>query len=819
MGISQFSIVGISHTYIRREKGREPFGPLVVRCVARHKSTYFSTGLPFFGTSVNSAKVPPESGRVRMDAHIRQPSLNNSANTAASRNARGNIGGLEQEPVVPPFVAFSAACLASGVLFVVVFVLQGKATLETTTLNITDWPTQLQSSHADDENTGETTPLEIKVPFEDIECDNDDCTALSTWLSQWIRRDADPCDDFYEYVCGNMLGPPLLSHVANAILSELEVQMKFRRRNRTHGSVIEAAGLVREMCIRFNHGANRDDASAVKDSIKFLGIDFSVRYADIYDSLPYLMVFLSTTYDIHSFVALKERRPYHVPADKPNDSVVEIALDKKTTVYLLDWNPHEDPEYGATYFSDILKKYTHLEKHKVATVASELQTAMGEAHRFILPLNSRSAEPGRRRLMTLSEIFQRKNGCMSKDKWEFALWDRLDLKGEKQDYLYLVDLHALDVICYLQSDTSNPGRAMKLFAWFALLYLVFPSRYADIWRIGKFTPISTPSIPEEICARAALSGRLGVAARMMLYQSRVSSESLAAADQIRQSVFSTLASHLASGSSIVKSDEEAVSAITVTMGFPDETVKYINEHLRQFKFNFDANGYLASLSAVWTVKWWPLLWLDYDAAARMTESGATNALYDGPRRHIYLPPGLLSSPLLYAKGSPAYNYGIFGNILATELLGLLYIYNNGTMKSATDPYSKMWNQQARHHFESITRCLLHQEKEHAPFSRHLWTREAPKVSLINHIATWLSYKAYQSSAASAKHRWTPAYLQLTSEQLFFVSHCVPWCSDKKEDLAARQRCVQPLLNMPEFAEAFRCGSNDRMFSSSKCPFL
>ncbi|XP_065301655.1 uncharacterized protein [Dermacentor albipictus] len=636
------------------------------------------------------------------------PSRNNSANTGASRNARGNIGGLGQEPAVPPFVAFSAACLASGLLFVVVFVLQGKATLETTTLNITDWPTQLQSSHADDKNPGETTPLETKVPFEDIECDNDDCTVLSLWLSQWIRRDADPCDDFYEYVCGKMLGPPLLSH---------------------------------------------------------------------------------------------------------------IALDKKTTVYLLDWNPHEDPEYGATYVSDILKEYTHLEEHKVATVASELQTAMGEAHQFILPLNSRSTEPGRRRLMTLSEILQRKNGCMLKDKWESTLWDRLRLKGEKQDYLYLVDLHALDAICYLQSDTSSPGRAMKLFAWFALLYLVFPSRYADIWRIGKFTPIYTPSIPDEICARAALSGPLGVAARMMMYQSRVSSESLAAADQIRQSVFSTLASHLASGSSIVKSDEKAVSAISVTMGFPDQTVKYINEDLRQFKFNFNANGYLASLAAVGTVRLWPLLWLDYNAAARLTESGATNALYDGPRRHIYLPPGLLSSSLLYAKGSPAYNYGTFGNILATELLGLLYIYNNGTMKSATDPYSKMWNQQARHHFESITRCLLHQEKEHAPFSRHLWTREAPKVSLINHIATWLSYKAYQSSAASAKHRWTPAYLQLTSEQLFFVSHCVPWCSDKKEDLAARQRCVQPLLNMPEFAEAFRCGSNDRMFSSSKCPFL
>ncbi|XP_065301647.1 membrane metallo-endopeptidase-like 1 isoform X2 [Dermacentor albipictus] len=711
------------------------------------------------------------------------PSRNNSANTGASRNARGNIGGLGQEPAVPPFVAFSAACLASGLLFVVVFVLQGKATLETTTLNITDWPTQLQSSHADDKNPGETTPLETKVPFEDIECDNDDCTVLSLWLSQWIRRDADPCDDFYEYVCGKMLGPPLLSHVGEAVQWKLEAQMKFRRRNRTHGSVIEAAGLVREMCVRFNYGANPDDATAVKDFISFLGIDFSVRYADIYDSLPYLMFFLSTQYDIHSFVALKKRRQYHVPADKPNDFVVEIALDKKTTVYLLDWNPHEDPEYGATYVSDILKEYTHLEEHKVATVASELQTAMGE------------------------------------DKWESTLWDRLRLKGEKQDYLYLVDLHALDAICYLQSDTSSPGRAMKLFAWFALLYLVFPSRYADIWRIGKFTPIYTPSIPDEICARAALSGPLGVAARMMMYQSRVSSESLAAADQIRQSVFSTLASHLASGSSIVKSDEKAVSAISVTMGFPDQTVKYINEDLRQFKFNFNANGYLASLAAVGTVRLWPLLWLDYNAAARLTESGATNALYDGPRRHIYLPPGLLSSSLLYAKGSPAYNYGTFGNILATELLGLLYIYNNGTMKSATDPYSKMWNQQARHHFESITRCLLHQEKEHAPFSRHLWTREAPKVSLINHIATWLSYKAYQSSAASAKHRWTPAYLQLTSEQLFFVSHCVPWCSDKKEDLAARQRCVQPLLNMPEFAEAFRCGSNDRMFSSSKCPFL
>ncbi|KAL1476179.1 hypothetical protein MTO96_018756 [Rhipicephalus appendiculatus] len=63
-------------------------------------------------------------------------------------------------------------------------------------------------------------------------------------------------------------------------------------------------------------------------------------------------------------------------------------------------------------------------------------------------------------------------------------------------------------------------------------------------------------------------------------------------------------------------------------------------------------------------------------------------------------------------------------------------------------------------------------------------------------------------------------LNMTSEQLYFVSHCASLCAHTSETGSQyapfRKRCIVPLRNMPEFSRAFGCAEGTLMNPPEKC---
>ncbi|KAH7957417.1 hypothetical protein HPB52_018727 [Rhipicephalus sanguineus] len=94
-------------------------------------------------------------------------------------------------------------------------------------------------------------------------------------------------------------------------------------------------------------------------------------------------------------------------------------------------------------------------------------------------------------------------------------------------------------------------------------------------------------------------------------------------------------------------------------------------------------------------------------------------------------------------------------------------------------------------------------------------------NLADLVGTTIAYAAFASLSEKYKSEKLVGF-NMTSEQLFFVNHCVKWCahlSKSTERYAPfRSRCIVPLMNMPEFSRAFGCSAGTRMNPREKCTF-
>ncbi|XP_054929707.1 neprilysin-21-like [Dermacentor andersoni] len=65
-------------------------------------------------------------------------------------------------------------------------------------------------------------------------------------------------------------------------------------------------------------------------------------------------------------------------------------------------------------------------------------------------------------------------------------------------------------------------------------------------------------------------------------------------------------------------------------------------------------------------------------------------------------------------------------------------------------------------------------------------------------------------------------LNISANRLFFISHCIKWCAQHSRLTSRyapyRSRCIVPLMNMPEFSNAFGCVAGQPMNPRKKCDF-
>ncbi|XP_054926354.1 neprilysin-2-like [Dermacentor andersoni] len=122
-------------------------------------------------------------------------------------------------------------------------------------------------------------------------------------------------------------------------------------------------------------------------------------------------------------------------------------------------------------------------------------------------------------------------------------------------------------------------------------------------------------------------------------------------------------------------------------------------------------------------------------------------------------------------------------------------------------------------------CL---QSQHAKMSKTDSLDRQASENMADFAGSLVSHAAFRELPEHQRCVTVPgggSALNLTGEQLYFVSRCVMWSTDSVwrdysggNHAAYRARCDVPAMNLPGFGEAFNCAPGSRMNPVDKCAF-
>ncbi|KAH6930478.1 hypothetical protein HPB50_014072 [Hyalomma asiaticum] len=195
-----------------------------------------------------------------------------------------------------------------------------------------------------------------------------------------------------------------------------------------------------------------------------------------------------------------------------------------------------------------------------------------------------------------------------------------------------------------------------------------------------------------------------------------------------------------------------------------------------------------------------------------------NAFYL-PVYHVMVIPAAILYPPFYVAGYPAsYNYGSLGHVVGHEMTHAfdpdLGLYGRDGLRH------NWWTSASQEMFVRKLRCLRRLYND-IPWSGGVnFGEHALSENFADSGGMLKAYKAYKASSRE-RGKVPPGLSRFSDEQLFFVSSCFKWCASEEKQNPGRYspprlRCNVPLLNMPEFAQAFECGAGKAMNPTSHC---
>ncbi|KAL1486932.1 hypothetical protein MTO96_031157 [Rhipicephalus appendiculatus] len=211
------------------------------------------------------------------------------------------------------------------------------------------------------------------------------------------------------------------------------------------------------------------------------------------------------------------------------------------------------------------------------------------------------------------------------------------------------------------------------------------------------------------------------------------------------------------------------------------------------------------------------MWMD--TKTPLYDETGVSPYYEGDINDITVPTASMLRPFMYAHGVHALNYGGLGTMIGQAIMGALDprgIHSlNGYVPDARDDVMKEYTKRALC-LRKSGQSVLYLTRQGGTLSDGL-----DSENLADLVGTKMAYDAFQYLVGEQRDQ-NLAGLNMSVQQLFFVSHCAKWCSENntaEPPLAPpRARCIVPLMNMREFSSAFGCADKAPMNPKEKCTF-
>ena len=201
-----------------------------------------------------------------------------------------------------------------------------------------------------------------------------------------------------------------------------------------------------------------------------------------------------------------------------------------------------------------------------------------------------------------------------------------------------------------------------------------------------------------------------------------------------------------------------------------------------------------------------------------------NAYYRGTMNHMVFPAGILQPPFFDVKAHVPVNLGAMGMVVGHELTH--GFDDKGSRFDALGNLANWWTDDVRKKFNERTDCVV---KQYAEYEVLPGVKLDRKLTLGENIAdnggVKLAFSAYRAMRKGAEEVLLAD--GFTEDQQFFLSAGQIWCIKMTDEIASQRaqkdthshprfRVNGALSNNAAFAEAFQCKEGDAMRRKDAC---
>ncbi|XP_037288066.2 neprilysin-1 [Rhipicephalus microplus] len=205
-----------------------------------------------------------------------------------------------------------------------------------------------------------------------------------------------------------------------------------------------------------------------------------------------------------------------------------------------------------------------------------------------------------------------------------------------------------------------------------------------------------------------------------------------------------------------------------------------------------------------------------------------NAYYTPETNEIIIPGGILHGPF-FEEGLPEYaNIGALGSIIGHEIT---HGYDDqGSQFDGEGRLVDWWSNKTEQNFNAKKECFIKQYGSIAdPVTNEtIHGENTVGENIADNGAVRVAYATYERLSGSSGPENLPGLEDFSPDQLFFISYALVWCSSVRTEAnsmimadvhsPSQYRVNIPLRNFEKFASAFECGQGSQMHSpqEEKC---
>jgi endothelin-converting enzyme/putative endopeptidase len=203
-----------------------------------------------------------------------------------------------------------------------------------------------------------------------------------------------------------------------------------------------------------------------------------------------------------------------------------------------------------------------------------------------------------------------------------------------------------------------------------------------------------------------------------------------------------------------------------------------------------------------------------------------NAYYDPTQNNINFPAGILQPPFYSNQASDAVNYGAVGVVIGHELTH--GFDDQGRQFDAEGNLKNWWEKSDNERFEKLADCFVN---EYGGFSPVPGVELNGKLTLGENTADngglRLAYMALMDDLAKKSIPLDRKADKYTQAQQFFLGFAQVWCENERPEEARLRAQTDPhspgkyrtngvVSNVPQFGQAFGCKAGDKMYAAKRC---